>query len=153
MAKTSLTDSDEEAIVNFVKVHNSSLTRTKQGRIVSSKALPSNTNSLPRSARHGLSSKGYNMASSVQIQTDHTRTGTRSMTGFTLPGHAGRWASESPGVQDTTEKIQCQCRFCADIARSSTDTGNKYSETHQPPIASTARTSIVSQLSSMTNRY
>ena len=68
MTNTFLIDSDE-AIVDFVKDHEELYDKTnepfkkRQGRIVSGKALPGNTNCPDLQDMHGLSPKGDSMTS------------------------------------------------------------------------------------------
>ena len=65
MTNTCFTDSDEEAIVDFLKDHEelydktNDISRTKQGRSVSESGLPTVASCLSRYARPGLTHKGH----------------------------------------------------------------------------------------------
>ena len=69
MTNVYLTDSDKEAIVDFVKDHEECTTRlvdisrTKRGRGVSGRSSPRVASCLPRCARPGLTHKGHVMGS------------------------------------------------------------------------------------------
>ena len=76
MTNIYLTDSDEEAIVEFLRPIRSCTTRpmnilrTKQGRSVSGRGLPTVATSLSRCSRPSLSRKGYITASSLNPSLD-----------------------------------------------------------------------------------